>query len=127
MDNSSKINAGYLRSSDYDHRKLVSAFLRQLKRGHDDVCAALHDICEHGMNAGWSGFVYYDDIRQFFERHEDAIMQVLYDLCASMGETLMQFTANCSPDVETLDGIRCLWVWTACEEIARNLTEFDAD
>lgn len=114
----SKINSNYIRQSDYDRRRFISDMLRTLKRCHDDVLGTLDDIRQHGMISGFGGFIYYDDICRFFERHEGAIMDVLYDLCDMTGETLMGMTARICPDCDSLDGLRSYWVWTACEEVA---------
>ena len=39
----------------------------------------VRDITNHGMAAGWGGFIYSSEIYDFFEKYEDEIDDYLYE------------------------------------------------
>ncbi len=39
----------------------------------------VRDITNHGMAAGWGGFIYSSELYDFFEKYEDEIDDYLYE------------------------------------------------
>ncbi len=73
----------------------------------------LEDISRHGLSGGVAGFIYYNELNQFFAEHEAAIEETLQD----MGVTLKMLIQN-APN-GTFQTIRQNAVWLVVEEYAR--------
>ena len=43
-------------------------------------CDEIRDVATHGCEGGVSGFIFYKDTRDFFEKYEDDIEDVCYDI-----------------------------------------------
>ena len=39
----------------------------------------MKDVVNHGMDAGFGGFIYYGETREFFFKYEDEILEVIED------------------------------------------------
>ena len=39
----------------------------------------MKDVVNHGMDAGFGGFIYYSETREFFFKYEDEILEVIED------------------------------------------------
>jgi len=72
----------------------------------------LEDISRHGLSGGVAGFIYYNELNQFFAEHEAAIEETLQD----MGVTLKMLIQN-APN-GTFQTIRQNAVWLVVEEYA---------
>ncbi len=72
----------------------------------------LEDISCHGLSGGVAGFIYYNELNQFFAEHEAAIEETLQD----MGVTLKMLIQN-APN-GTFQTIRQNAVWLVVEEYA---------
>ena len=82
----------------------------------------LEDISCHGLSGGVAGFIYYNELNQFFAEHEAAIEETLQDL----GVTLQMLTQN-APN-GTFQTIRQNTVWLVVEEYAhQRLNEDDEE
>ena len=69
----------------------------------------LKDICIHGMDAGFSGFIYSSELYDFFERYEDEIEDLLEDAGISLSQLVER------DETWTLQQIREKATWTAVE------------
>jgi hypothetical protein len=43
------------------------------------------DILEHGADTGWSGFTYTVEIAEFYDQHEDALEDLIYEYAEDYG------------------------------------------
>jgi len=50
---------------------------------------ACRDIVNHGIDGGFTGFVYYRDTCAFFRRHETAIVELAESMAQDMGEEVL--------------------------------------
>ena len=50
-----------------------------LKERFDDV-SEINDVARYGCTAGVSGFIYHTECAEFFDRHEDSVEDVCYDM-----------------------------------------------
>ena len=57
---------------------IMSRLIDALDARFDDI-EEVKDIANHGMSGGFSGFIYYGDIRRFFFEHEDDIESYIED------------------------------------------------
>ena len=94
--------------SDLQNLKLALDKRFQGSEGLDE----LRDISKHGMSGGVSGFIYYTELKEFFNEHEAAIEETLQD----MDVTMQMLTRN-APD-GTFQTIRQNAVWLVVEEYA---------
>ena len=81
----------------------------------------LRDISRHGLSGGVAGFIYYNELNQFFAEHEAAIEETLQD----MGVTLKMLIQN-APN-GTFQTIRQNAVWLVVEEYAHLRVNEDLD
>lgn len=81
---------------------------------------------EHGADAGWAGFSYYEDTGEFYEKYEDAIWELLEENAESMGEKhplALIATFKGAQDVHGADQFENLLAWFALEEVGRWLAD----
>lgn len=115
-----KSNTQWYNAQSDDVQKMVRAIRRRLN------LSELSDVASHGADSGWSGFTYTSDCVKFYNRHEEAIWEMLRDSASDMGESVPQMIAGFGR-VDMADDPRSfknLLAWFALEEVARNLTEF---
>lgn len=116
--------------------KLIKAVIKQLG-GRED----LQDIANHGVDSGFSGFIYYTDTVKFFKANKTEISELVKEYADDFGTDSVSVVAgfNClTDDSETRESIaRCLWgrvrdddtqvanalAWFAAEEVARYETD----
>ncbi len=120
--------------------KLVRAVVRQL--GGKE---SLGDIARHGIDGGFSGFIYYADTVAFFKRNRAEIAELARNMADDIGDRPMQLVAgfNClrdsAPAEREASIARCLYgarltdedtevanalAWFAGEEVARAFTDY---
>ena len=71
-----------------------------------DNASILKDIASYGADAGFSGFIYYNDTCKFFDNNKDLIMEQLLDDRVNIGYnslTEMLSSFKCFKDVDTYD------------------------
>jgi hypothetical protein len=114
--------------------KLVRAVIRQISGDKE----SLADICLHGIDGGFHGFIYTRDTVAFFKRNRAEIVQLVRSMADDMGEEPIAFVAGfrcLTSDLETRESIaRCIYggrltddddtvanalAWFAGEEVAR--------
>lgn len=113
--------------------KLTRAVIKQLG-GWASFKESAEDICNHGINGGYGGFIYYSDTVPFFTRNRRAIIDLAKEQAADFGQGVLEMIAgfNCfagdytadeigetlfgrDPDTQIANGL----AWYAGEEVAR--------
>jgi hypothetical protein len=76
------------------NKKLVNAVIRQLGGRDDDQ---LKDIVNHGINGGFTGFIYYVDTVKFFKANRAEIVELVEEYAEEFGESALDTVArfNC--------------------------------
>jgi hypothetical protein len=86
----------------------------------------LEDVTNHGADAGFSGFIYTTETVEFYDKHEQAIYDLLNEESEDMGysnpeEMVSQFAR--SDMLDSPDGRKNLLAWFALETVARREVE----
>ncbi len=92
----------------------------------DEEYNPLEDVAQYGADTGWGGFIYTSDCVVFFDKHEDAIMDMARDDADEMGyDSVAAFVAsfNRADMADTMDGYKNLLAWYALEAVARRETD----
>ena len=66
-----------------DYSVLINAVINRV--GLDSV----EDINRHGIDGGFSGFIYYEETHKFAMRYRKLIKQLLYETAESLGENVL--------------------------------------
>lgn len=76
-------------------------------------------ISKNGADAGWNGFIYYNDTCKFFDNNEEPIMNYYYGVCEDYGykNVFDMFAKN--TDATTMDEFRNWATWGILEAVAR--------
>ena len=101
-----------------------------------DLSENAADICEHGADAGFSGFIYYSDTWAFTNKYRASIIELLKDQAADFGMDWLEFLSsfNCLKDYDSAEIAEGLFdpesdcnctvynalAWYALEEAARD-------
>jgi len=85
----------------------MSRLIDALDVRFDDI-EEVKDIANNGMSGGFSGFIYYGDIRRFFFEHEDEIESYIQD-----NYGYYDFIHNQSP--YSVNSLICNSVWLVIE------------
>ena len=74
------------------NKKLIKAVIRQLG-GRD----SLQDIANHGIDGGFSGFIYHSDTVKFFKRNRAEIVELVKEMADELGEEPIELVCmfNC--------------------------------
>ena len=73
---------------------------------NQDNANTLKDVANHGADAGFSGFIYYNETCKFFDDNKDLIFEQLLEDRANIGYnslTEMLSSFRCFKDVDTYD------------------------
>lgn len=70
-----------LRQTEY--KTLVRSVLRNV--GMDSI----QDINSHGIDSGFSGFIYYSDTVNFYNRHKKDILKMAAEMARDLGEDMI--------------------------------------
>jgi len=114
--------------------------------GWDAFVGMADDVCNHGADGGFSGWIYYRETAEFAQKNLPAIRAQLSDCADSLGETviglLMSFRCLQGEDITQDDVGEALWgngegemayyirnalAWFALEEACREYCEQTAD
>jgi hypothetical protein len=73
--------------------KLIKAVIDQLGGERD----YLQDIANHGIDGGYSGFIYYSDTIEFFKKNRKLILELVFEMAEEFGQTPIEFVRgfNC--------------------------------
>lgn len=72
--------------SEFCKDRLAAAVVRQLG-GWESFTESARDISNHGIDGGFSGFIYYAETIQFARRNRPAILDLLKEQAADFGES----------------------------------------
>ena len=86
--------------------KLVRAVVRQMG-GWESFCSSAEDITNHGILAGFCGFIYYSDTLPFFGKNRKEIIEMAEQQAEDFGAGLLEMVANfnCLNKAYTLDEV----------------------
>ena len=73
-----------------DYKRLINAVIDRV--GLDSV----NDINNHGIDGGFSGFIYYIDTHKFAMYYRKDIVQLLHEQAESFGEEITAMVSNFS-------------------------------
>ena len=118
--------------------KLVDAVLEQLVIEPGDGGTELLDIAQHGIDGGYSGFTYYSDTLEFWNKHRLEIRKLAQGIASECDLSMLSMIAsfNClkhlelnedqvaeviytDEDTEDRTQILNAMAWFAAEEVAR--------
>jgi len=71
-----------------DFRALINAVINNI--GMDSVM----DVVNHGIDGGFSGFIYYSETHKFAMRHRKDIVSMLEETASQLGEDVVSMVAN---------------------------------
>ena len=118
-----------------EHKMLINAVISRI--GMHSVM----DVINHGVDGGFSGFIYYHETCKFYTRHRKAINQWVKDMAEEFGQGAVEFVQSfgCLKDSDWRDEIGvCLYggrlsdnttqvenalAWFAAEEVCRLFDE----
>jgi len=78
------------------------------------------DAGQHGADAGWPGFTYYNDTIAFYDQHEDAIYEFAADYADQMGyDNIPSLVASFrrANDCDSVTGYKNLMAWFVLEHL----------
>jgi hypothetical protein len=97
----------------------------------------ISDICAHGADCGFSGFIYYHETTEFFDKNKKEIIALAKEQSSEFGMGLLEFIAsnNClngnylideigeiifsDHDIDESEQVKNALSWYALEEAAR--------
>ena len=86
---------------------IESRLTKALDKRFDDL-EEIKDVARYGCAAGVSGFIYYNETREFFNEYEEEIEQELYDI---YGDDWLREIACLPSIVDTITfKNHCVWV-----------------
>lgn len=123
------------------NNQLINAVKDEL--GRDEYLkSTMQEVCNHGADAGFSGFIYYHETRAFFDANKSAIVDHAKELASDLGQGLLEMIAgfNCLNGNYSVDEIGAViygddededaqiknaMAWFALEEASRHCTDSD--
>lgn len=76
-------------NSNSEFKTLINAVVKNLG-GTDSI----NDVNEHGANAGFSGFTWYNETHSFAMRYRKLIVKLLEEQADSLGEEVVSMVSN---------------------------------
>ena len=70
----------------------------------------MEDISRHGINCGYSGFLYTHEINEFFNEFENEIEEYFYEM---LGDTWLKESG--AAECDSMDALRAHLVWALVE------------
>ena len=100
--------------------KLASAVIRQFG-GWEDFREKAHDVANHGIDGGFSGFIYYNETVSFAKKHKKLIIESIQQFADDVvGESFTKVIAdfNClkNTDIKENDVMMALMSPRSCDE-----------
>ena len=86
----------------------------------------LADICNHGVNGGFSGLIYTKEINQLYDRYHESLWDILDEMRDSMGadnDLALMAQFGGASRVNSDSTFKELVVWACAEEIAHSETQ----
>ena len=72
----------------------------------------ISDVARYGCSAGVSGFIYHTECAEFFDRHEDSIEDVCYDM---LGADWIVSLVKTFPHTQSILELKTAAVWFVVE------------
>lgn len=85
--------SAFINSSSHVPAKLKKAVINQLG-GWDDFKQDAPNITNHGINGGYSGFVYYTETHAFAMKNRKLICELLEETAAQLGEDVVNMVSH---------------------------------
>lgn len=71
-----------------DYRRLINAVVSRIGK------ESINDVIHHGIDGGFSGFIYYSETHAFAMRHRKDITKMLLEMADSLGEDVVTMVAG---------------------------------
>ncbi len=71
-----------------DYSKLINAVISR------SVLDSVSDVANHGIDGGFSGFIYYSDTHKFAMTYRKDIIRLLEEQADSLGEEVVEMVSN---------------------------------
>ena len=71
-----------------EYKTLINAVINRI--GMD----AVQDVNNHGINGGFSGFIYYSDTVKFFKTYKKDILKMAENMASELGEDMITMISN---------------------------------
>lgn len=71
-----------------DYKTLINAVINRI--GLDSV----EDVVNHGINGGFSGFIYYSETHAFAMKYRKDIIRMLEDMADQLGEDIVSMVSH---------------------------------
>ena len=108
----------FLKAANIDP-KLTAAVIRQFG-GWEDFRENANDVANHGIDGGFSGFIYYNETVSFTKKHKKLIIENVKQFADEIGESFTKVIAdfNClkNSGIKDDDVITALMYPRSCEE-----------
>ena len=116
--------------------KLIRAVAKQVG-GSKRLKEIAADVCRHGADEGFNGFIYYSDTINFYQKNKPAILELVAEMAAEMGESSIALVKsfNCVQATEEEIGatlyaskthhdtnVSNALAWFALEEVCKAIT-----
>ena len=82
-----------------------------LNERFDDL-TEVNDVARYGCSGGVSGFIYHTECAEFFDRHEDSIEDVCYDM---LGKEWIISLVKTFPNTQSILELKTAAVWFVVE------------
>lgn len=124
-------------SKSHINAALIRAVVKQCG-GFDSFKELSHDVCNHGADGGFRGFIYYTETCEFFRLNREHIKLALCNMADDLGESMIDMVRgfNClGKDDYSVDDVALTLfadkrhentqvanacAWFALEEVARS-------
>ena len=101
-----------------ENMKLLFDHMGYTKGEEEDFCQTVSDIIGHGIDGGFSGFIYYSELSKFFDENKERIMDYLVDM---IGENELLEVISKKVDVRSVmecgDAAKSWYVWAFAEGV----------
>ena len=87
--------------------RLIEALEQRFDIQTEDGRCEVQDVANHGIQSGFSGFLYTTEIVEFYNEHEDALLEYLNDMDITL--------AQCAEGADSLSDIQTQVVWICVE------------
>jgi hypothetical protein len=79
--------------------------------GKSELLSIYRDVCNHGADSGFNGFIYYYETVEFFRKAKNLIIEALAIDCDDLGISI----------IDMVSGFRCICNDWSSDEIGRAL------
>ena len=76
------------------HAKLIRATVKQLGGMDNDLQNTMENILSHGIDGGYSGFIYYSDTIKFAQKNQKHIVALLEEQAEQLDQDIISMVKN---------------------------------